>query len=86
MEKLSTKYDPETLNYLYYLRNYAYNLEKFLHRETEEKFVQLYPEYMDRTPKRITIPMELPDALRIQNELDQVRLRISEIEKFNTHD
>ena len=86
MEKLSTKYDPETLNYLYYLRNYAYNLEKFLHREIEEKFVQLYPEYMDRTPKRITIPMELPDALRIQNELDQVRLRIAEIEKFNTHD
>jgi hypothetical protein len=86
MEKLSTKYDPETLNYLYYLRNYAYNLEKFLHREIEEKFVQLYPEYMDRTPKRITIPMELPDALRIQNELDQVRLRIAEIQKFNTHD
>lgn len=86
MEKLSTKYDAATLNYLYYLRNYAYNLEKFLHRETEEKFVQIYPEYMGMPPKRITLPMESIDVIRIQNELDQVRLRIAEIQKFNTHD
>lgn len=86
MEKLSTKYDAETLNYLYYLRNYAFNLEKFLHRETEEKFVQIYPEHTGVPPKRITLPMESIDVIRIQNELDQVRLRIAEIQKFNIHD
>ncbi|NBW11180.1 MAG: hypothetical protein EBR82_24430 [Caulobacteraceae bacterium] len=86
MENLSKKYDAETLNYLYYLRNYALNLERFLHAETEESFKNIYPEYMDATPKRIRLPLELTDALRIQDEIERVNLRIREISNFNSHD
>jgi hypothetical protein len=86
MENLSKKYDAETLNYLYYLRNYALNLERFLHAETEESFKNIYPEYMDATPKRIRLPLELTDALRIQDEIQRVNLRIREISNFNSHD